>query len=352
MSIGPKLPASEKANYYTVMLLEQLAFGAVAGLVVCGIAVATAVNAGQEQPFRIAISLLVVVFFSQLQDFFRRHSFSRSRADLALRSDAARFAVQLGLLGFFYRGTTPLEIDQILYIIALSSLVAILSIAPSISVPTLPIAGASQILARQARSAQWLVGSALMQWTTGNFFILVAGAMLGPVAVGALRACQNLIGATHIFFQAADNFVPPRASAALHSGGVTALKAMLRPVLATGLVVTLIICAILCYDPEMWLGLVYGAEFEHYGYVLYWLSAVYIFAVLASPARYALSAMELTFPLFKGYGVATVFSLFSAHILIYFLGIHGALVGLVTCDAILLYVFTASWFRHEYNHPE
>lgn len=40
--------------------------------------------------------------------------------------------------------------------------------------------------------SKWLTVTALLQWFSGNLFIIAAGAILGPVAVGVTRMAQSI----------------------------------------------------------------------------------------------------------------------------------------------------------------
>jgi O-antigen/teichoic acid export membrane protein len=337
LSIGPKLGRQEQPNYYATMLAQQLVFGLIAAAIAALIAIGAALFFGADS-WSLALALPVVVFATQFQDFARRYNFSLRRSDIVFRSDVVRHGLQLGLLaGLFWAGVA-LTLDQVLYVIALAAAVGSLVTWRALPRLTLPLRDFAVILTRQVAFAKWLVGSALLQWTTGNFFVLVAGAMLGPVAVGALKAGQDLIGTTHLFFQAADNFVTPRAARAYETGGSPEMWTFLRKVGLVGFGVTLVIGAILSAAPDFWLTLVYGETYAGYGYVIWGFTLAYLVMSLSYPLRYAAVATEKTRAVFLGFVGATVFSLALSYPLVAILDIYGALMGVVGVQAIFLVV--------------
>ena len=106
--------------------------------------------------------------------------------------------------------------------------------------------------------SKWLTASALFQWTTGNFFIIMAGALLGSSAVGALKATQNFMGVVHILIMGLENIVPVRAAHHYHVNGNIALLGYLKRVALFGCSLTATIAFVAFIAPDFWLSLVFG----------------------------------------------------------------------------------------------
>ena len=49
--------------------------------------------------------------------------------------------------------------------------------------------------------AKWLVFTYVLQWFSGNFWIIYAGILLGPIFLGAFRACQTVVNVFNLVFQ-------------------------------------------------------------------------------------------------------------------------------------------------------
>ena len=106
--------------------------------------------------------------------------------------------------------------------------------------------------------------------------MVAAGGMLGVFAVGTIKAAQNIIGITHVFFQALENIVPARASFFYKQGGVTKLINYLKRVSFIGGVVTLFIILIVSLFPKLWISLFYGENYSEISYVLLWYGPIYL----------------------------------------------------------------------------
>ena len=81
-----------------------------------------------------------------------------------------------------------------------------------------------KIIKRHWRLSRYLIGSALLQWTSGNYFIIVAGILFGPTSVGILRAAGNIIGITNVILQGLENIIPQSASRQFMELGLQRLK--------------------------------------------------------------------------------------------------------------------------------
>lgn len=336
LSIGPKQEPVAQADFYGVMLVQQIAFGLASGLVAAGIVLGVGLAAGHGDVISLSLALFVTVFLAQLQDFQRRHLFAQRRADIAFRGDFVRCGLQLAGLAALFLAEVRLSLEQVLYLIAAAALVG--SVATARFLPPLPrtLKCLAAILPRQLAFSRWLVGSALMQWTTGNLFILMAGMVLGPVAVGALKAAQNLLGVTHIFFQAADNFVPPRAADTLHARGEAELKALIRQVFVIGMGVTGVVAIAFIAAPEFWLRLIFGETYSGYGGLVVIMAVTYLLKAGVMPLRHAVTAMEQTRVIFIGSLLATTFTLGTSYPIVATYGEYGAAWGMACVQAILM----------------
>ncbi|WP_228856223.1 lipopolysaccharide biosynthesis protein [Desulfomarina profundi] len=182
--------------------------------------------------------------------------------------------------------------------------------------------------------SRWLLAAALMQWTSGNYFIIGAGSILGPASAGALKASQNIMGISHIIFQGMENIVPARASYCYHQGGWAKLFTYLKKVTGWGGAFTAIIVLLAIVFPSFWMGTLYGSEYEAYSYVLQWYGGIYILIFLGLPLRAGLRAMEYSKPIFISYCLMTVFTAATANFFIRKFGLTGATAGIFATQMI------------------
>jgi O-antigen/teichoic acid export membrane protein len=192
----------------------------------------------------------------------------------------------------------------------------------------------------------------MVYWTSGNLFIVTAGALLGVTAVGALKAAQSLIGVTHILFQGIENLAPMRAAQSYHAGGGGAdLVLYLSRVTRFGLVATGVIALLFAIDPAFWFHLVFGEEFAEYSYILRWYALLYVLMFLTLPLGVGLRAMEMTGPIFLAYVVGAGFSLAAAYPLVSEFGLSGVMVGLLSIQILILAVMTMSFRQALVRRP-
>jgi O-antigen/teichoic acid export membrane protein len=190
-----------------------------------------------------------------------------------------------------------------------------------------------------------MLASALMQWTSGNFFIISAGGILGPMSVGALKAAQNIMGVSHIIFQGLENIVPAQASYYYFHGGWPRLLNYLKQVTWWGGGGTTVITLLAWVFPEFWLQLLYGAEYRTYGYVLQWYAVTYLLIFIGLPLRAGLRAMECSKPIFISYCLMTAFTAGTAYFFIRNIGLMGAIGGILGTQIICQLNLTYALFR-------
>ena len=224
MSIGARQPEAEAPAYYGAVLVQQLVFSGLAFLLLlAGVGLAGALFP-EWRVDGLALPLAVAAFAFQCQNFLRRYFFTRGRGAAAFANDGLRYLGQIVVLIWLFVGfENAMDSARTVWVIALMAAAAALAGAFFMEPVTFAAATVRRIASRHWHFSKWLAASTIMQWTTGNLFIVAAGAMLGASAVGALRAAQNLMGVTHILFMGLENVVPIQAARHFHDGGKKAL---------------------------------------------------------------------------------------------------------------------------------
>lgn len=336
LSIGPKTDADQQTDYYTSLLPLQMVFALLSAAVAALFSAYGGHFAGMGNTgTALALPLALTVAASQLHEFARRVCYARVRPQAALAMDLARYGTQFALFLYLFingHGT----VANTLYAVAACALMGLVATARQLPFPSWRSERVRATAGRHWNMSKWLVPSALMQWTSGNFFTLAAGTLLGPVAVGAMRAAQNLMGVTHVFFQALDNWAPVRASHIQARQGVTGLRTFTRKLLLVTGGGTAIAALTLAVPAGFWLELLYGGEYASHGWLVANYGAAYVLMALSAPYRYAFMALENTRPMFFGYFAATIFSISGVYPLIGFFGMTGAMIGVVATQLFLL----------------
>jgi len=350
MSIGPKQKPEDAPTYFGALFLQLLVFVAITFfLIFAGVYLVAEIR--PEWDLRsLAFPLAATAVLFQMRDFFRRYFFTRKRPAMAFAGDAVAY---LGLLFLLFLLLPFFHFDgaDILWLIGGASAAAVLIALPFLGHLAWRIGAFTGVCRRHWHFSKWMGASALLQWASANFFFIVAGAMLGAAAVGALRAAQALLGISFVFIQGLENVVPLRAAEHLTRGGKRALVAYLRRVAWLGGGATALVGLVAAIAPEFWLGLFFGESYVAYGHLLYWYAVIYVVIFASLPLRAGLRALERTRPIFLATVLAAVFSVTLAVPLIDTLGVMGAVVGLLIANLLLVAVF-AGGLRREMGRDD
>ncbi len=198
----------------------------------------------------------------------------------------------------------------------------------------------------------WLLGTSLVQWFSGNYFLVAAAGTLGAVAVGALRMAQNMVGLCHVLFLAMENIVPAEAARQFFTGGEKAMFAYLRRVgLLGGIPVGLLLGGLMLAAPWL-IGWLYGAEYQAFAYLVGAYAVVYALGYIATLQRFALRSMQFTSPIFIAYAMSAIASVLVAHPVVKHWGIGGVVAGLIGAQMLMLLVYGFFiWKKHQTASP-
>jgi O-antigen/teichoic acid export membrane protein len=333
MSVGPKQEKQARPSYYGAVVFQELVL-----VCLCFVTVYVGVrlvgsHIRHTDVGYLAVPLAVSAFAYQLQDFFRRYFFVILQSRRALLNDALSYLTQLPIL-LALHWLHRLNSVTALWAMAGTSLVGIVVGWFWFEPFSLHWSRIRSIALQHWKIARWLTPSAVLQWTSGNLFIVAAPVYYGAAAAGVLKASQNLMAATHIWFQGLDNVVPPEAARRLHEGGVRRMLAYVRSVLFKWGGLTLAFALVMGSAPGFWLRLVYGPEMAHYGYVLRLFALFYVLLYVGSPLRAGLLALEFTAPVFWSYLAMTAFSISLAIPMAKWLQLSGVMIGLLGTQVI------------------
>ncbi|HOY70139.1 MAG TPA: oligosaccharide flippase family protein [Methylotenera sp.] len=342
MSIGPKKSQSESASYYgSVFILQSLTALIAFVILILGVLV--------TKYFRVTVNIEDYIFalpaaaiFYQVQDFIRKYFFTVGKPRSAFVSDMVSYCGQvLGFIALYYFG--KLDAVNALWVSGATSLLAFVVTIPIVGQLTYSFKIFEQTTRRHWQFSKWLVGSALLSWTTGNTLLITAATILGAATVGSLRAAQNLFAVTQVILLALNNVLPRQASNVFAEAGNGALKRFLKKSVWICLFFTFPVVLILVMAPEYWLNLFYGEKYLGYGYIFIWLAVSYLLASLILPIQIGLNALEFTRPFFWTSLITTIVSLAISLPLVNRFALNGVLFGMIfnqlITGVILIYQF-------------
>jgi len=333
MSIGPKQDEKDRPSYYGAVVFQELVLVSFCFVLVF-VGLKTLSGYFQHADLQqLALPLAVSAFAYQMQDFVRRYFFSTRQSRHALANDALSYLTQLPLLFLLHRAGR-LNSATALWVMAGTSIVGMIAGWFWIERIEFHWDWIKAITRRHWTLSRWLTGSALMVWTSSNIFVIAAPAYYGAAAAGALKASQNLMGVTHVWFQGLDNVVPVETARRLRQGGVDAMMSYTRSIILKWGGLTLLFAVILGATPGFWLRLMYGQQLVQYGYILRLYALLYVIVFLGGPLRAGLQALEFTVPIFWSYLTMTAFAFAFAVPMAKWLGLNGTMLGLIATQIL------------------
>lgn len=343
MSIGPKQEEKDRPFYFGAVVFQEIV------LVLLCFVLVLAVVKGSSNLFpnaklqQLALPLAVSALAYQMQDFVRRYFFATRQCRRALVDDIVSYLTQLPILFLLHRAG-DLTSATALWVMAGTSLLGLVPGWFWLEPIEFNKEWIKAISQRHWKLSRWLGASSLLQWTSGNLFVIAAPLYYGAAAAGVLKASQNLMGATHIWFQGLDNIVPAESARRLREDGVYSMLAYTRSILAKWGGMTLLFAIVMALSPAFWLRLVYGPEMAHYGYILRLYALLYVFIFVGGPLRAGLQALEFTVPIFWSYLAMTAFASAFAVPAAKWLGLNGTMLGLLGTQILFQSIVGISLF--------
>jgi O-antigen/teichoic acid export membrane protein len=228
-----------------------------------------------------------------------------------------------------------LSLNSVLYILSafftISFILGGLLIKSSITIKNVK----KRILLNTWKFSKWLVGKAIVQWLSGNYFIVIAGLILGKNTIGVIRIVQNLFGVLNVLLMAIENYLAIKSSAIYSHDGIKALVKFQYHVLFRISFFILFILGVVSLFSQSIIMTLYGVEYTEYYYLVYWFSILYVIIFLNLPNRFVLRTLLKTNVIFYSYVASTIFSLLFARPLINTYGIIGVAIGLIACQLIM-----------------
>jgi O-antigen/teichoic acid export membrane protein len=345
ISIGPKQSEHARLDYLGSVMLQQVGFAVLSSvLFLTGVWTADHFFPDWglgELIWPLALALLV----SQFQNFARRYFFAFRRSAVAFLVDFVRYAGQIAIL-FWLLLTVNMNAAGALWVIVGTSLASTVLAVFFVEKVKWNRENFHITLVRHWAFSKWLMLSELMRWATGNFYMFVAGGMIGAAGVGAIRATQNLVGMSHILMLGLENVVPAGAARRLSKSGKQAFLRYLMLMMLFGASIVGTIVVVASAAPEFWLDLIYGKDYVGYGHLVVWWSVIYFIAFLAQQLSIGLRTIERTKSIFWAHLVTAIISVASVYPLIAYFGMVGVMIGLLMIVVIRIAILAVSFFYH------
>jgi O-antigen/teichoic acid export membrane protein len=325
-SIAPKQEEKDRPSYFGAVVFQELVLVSCCFVLVFISLMVSDSFFPQIGLRQLALPLAASAFAYQAQDFLRRYFFVTRQSRHALADDALSYLTQLPILFFLHRAG-HLNSVIALWVMAGTSILGLVAGWFWVEPITFDGEQIKAITRRHWKISRWLSASSLLQWTAGNLFVIAAPVYYGAAAVGALKASQNLMGVTHVWFQGLDNVVPVETARRLRDGGVHSMLAYTRSILVKWGGLTLVFAIVMASAPGFWLRFIYGPNMAQYGYILRLFALLYVLIFVGGPLRAGLQALEFTAPIFWSYLAMTAFAITFAFPMAKWLGLGGTMLG-------------------------
>jgi O-antigen/teichoic acid export membrane protein len=346
LTIGPKQSGADSRAYYAGLLRLECAFLGCVALVAALAANPLARASGIELASGELAALLVCSVARCAQDFARQRGFAREERRRVLALDALGSGLQLaGLVGLCAcGGLTP---ARTLFVLALSNAIAVVGwslVERGAAGTPVPLA---QLLRRHLGMSRWLVAQALLSWLTTNAFALAAGLVLGPVALGAIKAGQTVMGFLHVWLLTLENVAPVRAARLVARGAWAELRVFWRSVHLGGGLATLAVSGCVALLPGLLARAFYGSTSAEQELVIRAFALLYLFVFAGSVLALRLRTLEHTRPIFLAQALGAGLGTLAARPAVEAWGLNGALAGMIVQQALVCAVLLAACRRVE-----
>lgn len=293
------------------------------------------------------LSYLTVFLF---YDFYRKCYLAEGKTSFALIMGITHATLSIGLLSAAWLGYFSGGLTTFLYLLAAGYLPALIMATAhysrQLAVPD------SAKLAKYLRihliDGQWLLYSAIIQWLSGNLYVLLSGVLLGLEALGVLRFVQSLLGLVNILLQTIENTVIPQLSQA-YAISLDYCYRSFQKILGVYQWSVLGLLIILFVFAEPIITLAGNDSFSPYAYVLRGMILLYALIIIAYPIRLLIRIAELNKYYFTAYFISLAFSLASYRFLLSNYHVSGAIAGLIVNQLILQITWLVVLQKKQFN---
>lgn len=294
---------------------------------------------------KFSFSITILFIFTQLQQFFRRLSFLNKDYNRAIISDLISYSI-LFILIIYFETTELLNLDLLIWLIGISFFFGNIIFIFNIFKFRVNFFNFLSSFSNNWKISKWLFLTSLLQWFSGNFWIINTGLILGPYALGVLRACQTIINITNLAFQSFENLFPSKFSEIYINKGKKEFKKYFIKFIKKGLAYIVLTIIIIIFFSKKILIIFFGFEISQYSKILIYLSFILPITFLIFPITYSLRTVEKTKYIFIGYLLSSLFTLSFSNIIISKFDMPGTVLGLFLSSIIVLLVTFYSYKKN------
>lgn len=295
--------------------------------------------------------LLVFSFAFLFHDYFRKLFLAKEDLKSTLYIDILQLVSQISILAILYRNNVH-SLDSYLYGLSLGYFPGFLLAVSKIRFRNYTLVFFKLHVITHLQQGSWLLYTAFLQWTSGNFFTMVSGMYLGLEALGAFRLVQSLFGLLNIVLQTFENYALPIASR-LQIISNKKSRAYINKITLQASYLFIPVLLLLFIFSEKAITVFGGAKYLEYSYVVKLMALLYLLIYFGYPLRMFIRLTKKNQFVFVGYFLSFLFSLCTFHFFLKHWSLTGAVIGLMTNQLLLMvywkYILTVKKSYHG-NH--
>ena len=335
LTLGPKMDDRKAEKYYIASFYHQIFFSI--------LSVITVILLGQlffyineDTMFGYLIfPLAAAVGAVQLQEFLRKFQHATLSPERAFLNDLVSHGGKIFMLSYFYiRGQLSVELS--LWVMTGTSAIGFLFFIRDLPFCKVKYDLVKTHLDDNWRFSVWLLPASLVQWLTGNIFLFLGGGLLSPTAVGAIKSAQNIMGITHVFFQALENYLPARTARLLITSGFLDAKRYVINAGMIGLILVVSFSFLVMRFHEYFFVFIYGDDFGKYSNLLFWYAIAYPFIYISIIMRIWARTLEKTKLILEAYIIMALVACITGFPLAYYAGAEGIMFGLLVTHLVMV----------------
>lgn len=275
-----------------------------------------------------------------LQDYWRWIGFMQGNPKKSLVNDLVFNAVQALAFGAVFLAGLH-SVFAVVSAWGLGAAIAALyglrqfSVRPSLR-------GGVALLRSRWPTSRWLASERSAAWGASQLYLILAGALLGPAALGGLKAAQALVmGPAIVVINAGGSFGLPEASRQLAERGWTGMARVVRLVTGAGVLAATVCGIVVLVAAPTLLKLLYGPAFVVYAPSARVFAVSMVISAFGVGPVLTLTTTRRVRPLFMVQLGRLAFSVAAVCVLSTAYGVTGAamadlLTGVLTLGAVLL----------------
>jgi O-antigen/teichoic acid export membrane protein len=281
------------------------------------------------------LALAPWVIFLDLQDYWRWVGFMEGKPIKALYNDVVFCVAQLFAFAFVFVA----GMHSVYAVVAAWGVGSLAGAAYGLSQFSVgpSLKGGYQLLRDRWAMSKWNAGGQMTGWGSSQLYLILTGGLLGPAALGGLKAANNLVtGPSFVVIHAGGSFGLPEASKGLKERGWPGLRRVARLINLVSLLSIGVFGLIVIFWGVPLLRGVYGEQFVRYAQAARIMAVAYIISAFFMGPILVLKATKRTRPLFTVQVVALVSSVAAVVVCSRLYGVNGAAGALLLSNLAIL----------------